>query len=132
MQKAVHSFRNGSLQGERVKLPAHLSLKRVINHLMLLYATFAPERFGGDARREMIAIARHVHDNDVGVRECLPDKALNLRSSHCHRRRSKISEHIRVWPSKIEANFKIGSVACEGRISSGLAPPQNFGTMSFS
>lgn len=132
MQKAVHSFEYGSLQGERVKLPPHLPLKRVINHLMLLYAAFAPERFTGDARREMVAIARHIHNNDMGVRECLPDKALNLRSSHCHRRRSKISEHIRVWPSKIEANFKIGSVSCEERISSGLAPPRDFGTMSFS
>src|SRR5271168_2661531 len=36
----------------------------------------------------MIAISGEVHDNDLRVGESLSDKALDIRSSHCHRVRS--------------------------------------------
>jgi hypothetical protein len=36
----------------------------------------------------MVAIARHIDDDDMSIRECLPDKPLNFRSDYCHFRRS--------------------------------------------
>jgi hypothetical protein len=54
--------------------PAHLPLQRGIDHLVLLYPAPALERFGGDTRGKMVAIARQIHDDDMSIRERLPDK----------------------------------------------------------
>jgi hypothetical protein len=71
-----------------MKCPAHLPLKRRINHLVLLDAAFACECFRYDTCGEMITIAGKVDDDHQGVWKSLSDKPLDFRSSHCHRRHS--------------------------------------------
>jgi len=71
-----------------MKGSAHLPLQRRIDHLVLLDPALSLERLGGDTRGKMVAIARHIDDDDMSIRECLPDKPLNFRSDHCHFRHS--------------------------------------------
>jgi hypothetical protein len=58
--------------------PTHLSLKGVVDHLVLLHPALAEERPGGDASAKVIAIAFQIHNDNLRIRKSLFDKALDF------------------------------------------------------
>ncbi len=63
---------------------AHMSLQRVVDHLVLLDPALADKGRGSDARTVMITVAGEIDHNDLRIGKSLLDKALDIRSCHCH------------------------------------------------
>src|SRR4029079_810946 len=63
---------------------AHISLERVIYHLMLLNARLAPEGLRHDGRRVVVAVAGKILDAELGVGKVLLDHPRNVVGRHGH------------------------------------------------
>jgi hypothetical protein len=86
------SLRYRGFERERMEGAAHLALQRLVDHLVLLDPALAREGSGGDARAVVIAVSGEIQHNDLRIRESISDKALDIRSCHCHRIRSSCNE----------------------------------------
>ena len=75
-QQRVQLFRRAGLQSERVQLAAHLAAQRFIYKLVLLNPGFAPEAFGQDGSRIVVAVAGEVPDGHLRVRNMALDELL--------------------------------------------------------
>src|SRR6266567_1014045 len=78
------AFRRAGLQRQRVQLAAHVTLERLIDHLMLLDAGLAAERGRNHGRRIVVAIAGKVADGDLGIRDSGADQLLDFTCIHRH------------------------------------------------
>src|SRR6185503_20252345 len=79
-------LRRAGLQSERVQLTTHPALKRLVNHLVLLYPRLAAECCRNNRRGIMIAITGEVANFDFGVGQSLPYQGFNRPRIHGHDR----------------------------------------------
>src|SRR4051794_19369542 len=81
----VGSFRRRGAQRQGVQLAAHPGAEGLVDDLVLLQARLAAERFRGDVRPVVVAVAREILDPDLGVGQAVLDQALDLGWAHRHR-----------------------------------------------
>tara|TARA_R100001039_G_C1794322_1_gene74315 strand:+ start:335 stop:631 length:297 start_codon:yes stop_codon:yes gene_type:complete len=63
---------------------AHAALKRLIDHLVLLNAGFAPKGFGHDDGKVMIPVTAQIFDGHFRTRNSFPDKRFDFAGGHGH------------------------------------------------
>src|SRR5512147_278886 len=78
------SIRGARLQRKRVQRPTHVSLQRLIHHLVLLHTALAPELLRYDFGGIMVAVRRQLADRNPRIRQGRPDQALDVVGAHRH------------------------------------------------
>src|SRR5512134_1772249 len=68
-----------------MQLTTHSTLKRVVDHLVLLHPAFAYKRTRLDQRRIMVAVATQVLDAHTRIRQSFLDQPLDFPGVHRHR-----------------------------------------------